>query len=240
MSLEKFKRVFEGRLLFGWGFLCEKVSILIVYDNHNKYQFLRLCGNNGKRKPAPFDMPEETISLFFLITENRFLRKDNNMDTTSYLALNQSARFGTAKMAKYRIEQQSTDPSPSTCMSLELNYTNKMAHLLNISIHPFCTLKNMNELMSLMDALLVKVKWMGQITLSDTAIKNGVRVAIYYMKTHKEENKFSKYQDYGFKVLNKNIPALLKIKKDVLTMNDKDATIKYSKKLSLLLDGLIR
>ena len=87
MSLEKFKSVFEGKLLFGWGFLCEKVSILIVHSNHT-YKFLRLCGNNGKRQPAPFDMPEEKISLFFLITENRFLRKDNTTDTTSYLSLN--------------------------------------------------------------------------------------------------------------------------------------------------------
>lgn len=51
MSLGKFKSVFEGKLLFGWGFLCEKVSILIVHSNHT-YKFLRLCGNNGKRQPT--------------------------------------------------------------------------------------------------------------------------------------------------------------------------------------------
>ena len=80
----------------------------------------------------------------------------------------------------------------------------------------------------------------GQITLNDNAIKNGTRVAIYYMKTHKETNKFSKYQDYGFKVSKKNISELKKIKKDVLTMTEKAATRKYSKKLSMLLSNLVR
>jgi len=39
MSLQKFKKVFEGKLLFGWGFLCEKVSIIPVHSNHEKYHF---------------------------------------------------------------------------------------------------------------------------------------------------------------------------------------------------------
>ena len=98
----------------------------------------------------------------------------------------------------------------------------------------------MDEIMNLMDAFLKKIKWTGQVTLSDNAFKNGTRVAIYYMKTHKEANKFSKYQDYGFKIPSKNITELRKIKKDVLLMTDKAATRKYSKKLGELLDGLIR
>ena len=87
MSLQKFKKNFEGKLLFGWGFLCEKVSIVRVKANDKIYRFLRLSGNNGKMQPAPFDMPEENLSLFFLITENRFLRRDNykiSKDSTIY------------------------------------------------------------------------------------------------------------------------------------------------------------
>ena len=137
------------------------------------------------------------------------------------------------------IEQSATDPDPSTCMSLELNHTTNMAMLLNISVHSFCNISNMDELMSLMNELLIKVKWAGPVTLNDNAYKNGVRVAIYYMKTH-TGNKFSKYQDYGFKISSKNIPELRKIKKDVITMTDKAGTKKYSKKLGILLDGLIR
>ncbi len=236
MSLEKYKRVFEGKLLYGWGILCEKVSIIVVHANKNKYNFLCLKGNNGTIQSAPFDMPEEEMSLIFLITQNRFLRRHNyRIDEST-----DSPRFGTAKIAQYTIDQQSTDPNPSTCMCIGLNHTNNIATLLNISVHSFCKIKNMDEIMNLMDEFLKKVKWTGKVSLSDNAFKNGTRVAIYYMKTHKEANKFSKYQDYGFKIPSKNITKLRKIKKDVLLMSDKAATRKYSKKLGELLDGLIK
>ena len=237
MSLEKFKKSFENRLLEGWGFFCEKVSILPVKANKKNYRFLRLDGNSGKQAPPPFDMPEAERTMLFLITNNRFLRRRTvKNNPKNFLARNMHARFGTAKHAVYEIEQAATDPNPSTCMSMELNHTTQKADLINISVHPFCNLKNMDEIMALMDALLKKIKWKGTVDLADNAMKNGVRVAVYYMRKHKDEaDKFSKYQDYGFQIPAKNLPKLRKIKKDVLTMTDEAATKKYDDALHDLL-----
>jgi len=240
--MERFKKTFENRLLEGWGLFCTKVSIVRVIANHGTYKFLRLDGNNGKKGAPPFDMPEEDISMFFLITKNRFLRKRTvKNDDSNYLGRNMHARFGTAKKVAYDIEQEATNPSPSTCMSMELNHTTQTGYLLNISVHDFCNLVNMDEVMTLMDALLKKVDWKGTMLLSDNALKNGVRVAVYYMRKHADDpNKFSKYQDYGFQVQSKNVLALQKLKKAVVTMTDKAATKKYNNKLSELLMDMYR
>lgn len=241
MALAKFKRVFENKLLDGWGFLCEKVSIVPVKANNKRYRFLRLDGNSGKKGPPPFDHQEENRTFYFLITENRFLRRRTVSNPTSFMEKNQKARFGTVKKARYEIEQTATDPNPSTCMMVEINHTNKEASLNNISVHPFCNVENMDELMHLFDALLKKEKWEGRVTLADNAKKNGVRVAVYYMRKHKDDpTKFSKYQDYGFNVPVKSLPELRKIKKDVLKLTDEAATKKYHDKLGMLLWGMHR
>ena len=234
--------MFENKLLDGWGFLCEKVSIVHVKTNNKRYRFLRLDGNSGKKGPPPYDEPEEHLSLYFLITENRFLRRRTVYDTsTSFKEKKQKARFGTVKKARYEIEQTATDPNPSTCMMVKLNHTDKEARLNNISVHSFCNVENMDELMQLFDALLKKEKWKGKVTLADNAKKNGVRVAVYYMRKHKDDpTKFSKYQDYGFNVPVKSLPELRKIKKDVLTLTDEAATKKYHDKLGMLLWGMYR
>lgn len=242
MALAKFKRVFENKLDNGFGFFCEKVSIVPVKANNKSYRFLKLDGNNGKKGPPPYDEPEEFISLYFLITQNRFLRQTTMYNNpTSFMEKKQKARFGTVKKARYNIEQTATDPDPSTCMKIEINHTNIEASLDNISVHSFCNVENMDELMQLFDALLKKEKWKGKVTLSDNAKKNGVRVAVYYMRKHKDDpTKFSKYQDYGFNVPTKSLPELRKIKKDVLKLTDEAATKKYHDKLSLLLWGMYR
>ena len=62
MSLKKFQRVFENKLLFGYGFACEKASIVRVKANGKPYRFLRLDGNgvlppNSRRStsvPRPY------------------------------------------------------------------------------------------------------------------------------------------------------------------------------------------
>ena len=242
MALVKFKRAFENKLLDGWGFLCEKVAIVRVKANNKTYRFLKLDGNSGKKGPPPFDHQEENRTMYFLITENRFLRRRTVYNNeTSYMEKNQKARFGTVKKARYEIEQTATDPNPSTCMMVELNHTNHVANLNNISVHSFCNIENMDELMQLFDVLLKKEKWKGRVTLADNAKKNGVRVAVYYMRKHKDDpTKFSKYQDYGFKVPPKSLSDLRKIKKDVLRLTDEAATKKYHEKLGLLLYGMYR
>jgi len=241
MALAKFKRAFENKLLDGWGLFCEKVSIVRVKANNKTYCFLKLDGNNGKKGPSPYDEPEEHLSLYFLITENRFLRgRTVYNNETSFMEKNQKARFGTVKKARYEIEQTATDPNPSTCMKIEINHTNNEASLDNISVHSFCNVENMDELMQLFDALLKKEKWKGRVTLADNAKKNGVRVAVYYMRKHKDDpTKFSKYQDYGFKAPIKSLPELRK-KKDVLTLTDEAATKKYDEKLGLLFRDMYR
>ena len=242
MALAKFKRVFENKLLDGWGFLCDKVSIVPVKANNKRYRFLRLDGNSGNKGPPPFDHQEENRTFYFLITENRFLRKKTVVHIpTSLMKKNRKVRFGTIKSARYEIEQTATDPNPSTCMMVEINHTDKEAWLQNISVHPFCNVENMDELMQLFDALLKKEKWEGRVTLADNAKKNGVRVAVYYMRKHKDDpTKFSKYQDYGFNVPVKSLPELRKIKKDVLQLTDEAATKKYDDKLGMLLWGMHR
>ena len=238
MALAKFKRVFENKLLDGWGFLCEKVAIVPVKANNKSYRFLRLDGNSGKKGPPPFDHQEENRTLYFLITENRFLRINTAYNIEEKY---QKVRFRTVKKARYEIEQTSTDPNPSTCMSVEINHTNQEASLKNISVHSFCNIQNMDELMQLFDALLTKEKWKGRVTLADNAKKNGVRVAVYYMRKHKDDpTKFSKYQDYGFKIPPKSLPELRKIKKNVLKLTDEAATKKYHEKLGMLLYGMYR
>ena len=238
MALAKFKRVFENKLLDGWGFLCEKVAIVPVKANNKSYRFLRLDGNSGKKGPPPFDHQEENRTLYFLITENRFLRINTAYNIEEKY---QKVRFRTVKKARYEIEQTSTDPNPSTCMSVEINHTNQEASLKNISVHSFCNVENMDELMQLFDALLTKEKWKGRVTLADNAKKNGVRVAVYYMRKHKDDpTKFSKYQDYGFKIPPKSLPELRKIKKNVLKLTDEAATKKYHEKLGMLLYGMYR
>ena len=247
MTLAKFKKAFENKLLYGWGLLCEKVSIVLVRANNKNYKFLRLDGNHGKKGPPPYDAAEADVSMFYLITKNRFLRritttkKQKEGDAKSFMRKNFTLRFGQAKHTVLEVNQSSTDPDPSTCMSLELNHTTKEAHLINISAHSFCNLSNMDEIMALMDALLKKVNWKHKVLLDDNAKKNGVRVAAYYMRKHKDEpDKFSKYQDYGFHIQPKNIPRLKKIKKDVLTMSDEEATKKYHEELGMLLDAMYR
>jgi hypothetical protein len=242
MALAKFKRTFENKLLDGWGFLCEKVSIVPVKANNKRYRFLRLDGNIGKKGPPPFDREEENKTFYFLITENRFLRKrTNDHFPNSFMEKHQKARFGTVKKARYEIEQTATDPNPSTCMMVEMNHTNHEASLNNISVHSFCNIENMDEIMQLFDTLLKKEKWKGRVTLVDNAKKNGVRVAVYYMRKHKDDpTKFSKYQDYGFNVPTKSLPELRKIKKDVLKLTDEAATKKYHEKLGILLWGMFK
>ena len=105
-------------------------------------------------------MAEENLSLYFLISQNKFLRRDIYNNEKKNFELNfKKSRFGTTKIAKYRIEEKATDPNPSTCMSLEINHTTNIANLLNISVHSFCNITNMDEIMSLMDSLLKKIKW---------------------------------------------------------------------------------
>jgi hypothetical protein len=238
MELAKFKRVFENKILQGWGLLCEKVSIVSVKAKSKSYRFLRLDGINGSRDLIPLDEQQERTFLY-LITENRFLRRDKTLYKKDKTNLkNHKAVFTTVKFAPYEIEQTATDPDPSTCIMVELNHTNHVANLNNISVHSFCNIENMDELMRVIETLLKKVKWNGKVTLSDNAKKNGVRVAVYYMRKHKDDpTKFSKYQDYGFNVRSESIPALSKIKKGVLTLTDEAATKKYGDKISdLLLD----
>ena len=54
MSLSSFKKAFEHKLLYGWGLLCEKVSVVPVRANNKNYKFLRLDGNHGKKGPPPY------------------------------------------------------------------------------------------------------------------------------------------------------------------------------------------
>jgi hypothetical protein len=246
-SLSQFKKAFENKLLYGWGLLCEKVSVVSVRANNKNYKFLRLDGNHGKKGPPPFDGAEADVSMFYLITKNRFLRritmtkKQKAYDKKSFMRKNLSLRFGDAKHTVLEVNQSSTNPNPSTCMSLELNHTTKEALLINISVHSFCNLDKMDEIMALMDALLKKVDWKHKVLLNDNAKKDGVRVAVYYMRKHKDDtNKFSKYQDYGFQIQAKNLPKLRKIKKDVLTLTDKEATEKYHDELGILLSEMYR
>jgi hypothetical protein len=206
-----------------------------------------LDGNNGKKGPPPYDMEEAEISMFYLITKNRFLRqiiytkRQKAYEAKSFMRKNLTLRFGPAKHTVMEVNQSSTDPDPSTCMSLQLNHTKKEAHLINISVHSFCSLGNMDEIMALMDALLKTVNWKHKVILDDNAKKNGVRVAAYYMRKHKDDpDKFSKYQDYGFQIRPKNLPKLRKIKKDVLTMTDEEATKKYDDELGMLLNSMVR
>ena len=126
-------------------------------------------------------------------------------------------------------------------MSVHIDHTAQLAALNNISVHPFCAVESMDELMRLFDALLARIQWKGKVMLSDSAMKNGVRVAVYYMRSRKDEpDKFSKYQDYGFQVQPNYVAELRKIKKDVLTLTDKAATTKYDDKLHDLLAGMFR
>ena len=39
MSLQKYKKAFEGKLLFEKGYLCDTVSIINVNSNKKKYNF---------------------------------------------------------------------------------------------------------------------------------------------------------------------------------------------------------
>jgi hypothetical protein len=241
MSLVNFKRVFEEKLIEGYGLFVEKASLISIIYNRQKYTFLRLDGHTGE-PTHEFNEPTETISKFFLVTQNRFLRRDRTKktDPRSYMRRRLLARHGTVKTTKYEIEQQSTHPSPSTCIHLDVNYTNKTATIVNLSVHTFCHIKNMDELIAITEALLKKIKWKGKVVLDDNAHKNGVRVAVYYMRSRNDDTKFSKYQDYGFKIQLKNIPELLRIKKDIMTMTDKAATKKYDDRLSELLSQMYR
>jgi hypothetical protein len=247
LSLSAFKKAFEGRLLYGWGLLCEKVSIVPVRANNKNYKFLRLDGNHGKKGPPPLDAAEADVSMFYLITKNRFLRRitqtkrQKAYDKKSFMRKNLSLRFGPAKHTVLEVNQSSTDPDPSTCMSVDVNHTTKEALFINISVHSFCNLGNMDEIMALMDALLKKIRWKHKVVLHDNAMKNGVRVAVYYMRKHKDDpDKFSKYQDYGFQVRKENLAKLRKIKKDVLKMSDEEATKKYDEELGILLSAMYR
>ena len=248
LTLARFKKAFEHKLLYGWGLLCEKVSIVPVRANNKNYKFLRLDGNHGKKGPPPYDGAEADVSMFYLITKNRFLRritmtkkqKEGEKKKATFRK-NLTLRFGPAKHTVLEVNQSSTDPDPSTCMSLELNHTTKEALLINISVHSFCNLGNMDEIMALMDALLKKVGWKHKVLLADGAKKNGVSVAAYYMRKRKDDpDKFSKYQDYGFKIQPKNLPKLRKIMKDILTMSDEAATKKYDDELGILLWDMYR
>lgn len=234
------EKAFEGKLMYGFGLAVDKASTLSVHHSGKSYKFLRLDGDTGEATEE-FPDPKESISRFFLITNNKFLRKINRQkdDPTSFMVRRTIARHGKKKHVNVEVEQTATHPSPSTCVSVELNHTTKTATIANISVHSFCHLENMSDLMGLIDALLRKVKWTGKVELDDNAFKNEVRVAVHYMRTRKGD-KFSKYQDYGFKVNPKSLPELRRIKKNVLALTDKAATRRYDGQLSMLLSRMTR
>lgn len=218
--LDTFKEAFEGKLLYGYGFAVDEVSVLYVKHSGKSYPFLRLDGNFGT-PTKEFPDPPELATKFFLITDNHFLRKNESADRTSYMARRAAARFGAKPRATVEVEQRATHPSPSTCIHVELNHATKTAKIVNISVHSFCRMDNMDDLMGVVDALLRKVKWTGKVTLDDHARKNGASVALHYMRTRKGD-KFSKYQDYGFKVKRSSLPELRRIKRKVLAGEEVD------------------
>ena len=101
MSLKQFQRAFEKKLLFGFGFACEKVTIIRVKANGKQYRFLRLDGNNGDVPQIPpfnlypYNLPTAQESYLYLITNNRFLRKETEkLNEKTLMARNMKARFG--------------------------------------------------------------------------------------------------------------------------------------------------
>ena len=241
-SLSNFKEAFEDKLLYGWGFHCEKVKIMHVNANNKKYKFLRLDGNNGDKRSSS-DFPKQQISMVYLITNNRFLRRikvtKSQKKIFKLISKGSGTRFGTKKYSKYKIKQKSFHRDPSTCISLELNHSTKEGDLMNVSVLPFCNIANMREAMVLVDTVLKKMKWKGKVRRSDTAMMNGVRVALHYMRYHKDQpDKFSKYEDYGFIVRPESIPKLREIKKDVLRMSDEEAMEKYDDEIYVLLSDM--
>jgi hypothetical protein len=228
--------------LYGKGFHCEKVSIIHVDANNKKYKFLRLDGNNGDKRSS-FDFPKQDISMVYLITNNRFLRRikvtESQKKLFKFLSKKSHSRFGTKKHSIFNIEHKYFHRDPSTCISLELNHSTKEGDLWNVAALPFCNIANMREAMVLVDAVLKKMKWKGKVRRGDTAMMNGVRVAFHYMRKHKDTlDKFSKYEDYGFMIRPESIPKLREIKKNVLTMSDEEAMEKYDDEIADLLSEM--
>ena len=66
--------------------------------------------------------------------------------------------------------------------------------------------------MNIIMKLFKRIDFKGRLTLSDSATKNGMSVAIYVMKN---KDTFSKYQDYGFNIQEDNIERLIEIKHEI-------------------------
>jgi hypothetical protein len=156
-------------------------------------------------------------------------------------------RYPGAEYSKYQLLNPVYDKGNTSCISFVINNTENYCSIHNIANKSICNIERYDSfsglsiIFLLIYKLLRKINFDGKIEISDQAGKDGKRIAFHYMKKNKNDDVyFSKYQDYGFQILNENIDKLIFIKRQVINNIDyNDLEERYGYDVSNLLRDMI-
>jgi hypothetical protein len=243
--LDEAKDNFQDKLIPGLMFFCNKVEIIPVNVLNKQYNFLGLSGVDGFNKMEGWDI--SNITMYTLLNENGNnwnIEEEYNLDKETDFFSNQiRKRFGeNVKTTRYFINSYVRDTDANTCIYIHVNNTLKTAGIANISDRSWCdfnykNVSKMTIIFYICFSLLKKVNFSGITYLSDDATKNGAPISVYYMRKNKEDDeKFSKYQDYGFEIHPDSLEKLKEIKREVINNTSDD--LKYTEELHDLLGYL--